>query len=194
MNVYDFDKTIIPYDSTQTFFRYLLKRQPSLLVHLPKMGLAFIRYSLKQITKTQMKNVMYEVLPKVIDLNQVVTDFWSTRQNDIQSWYLNQKKDDDIIISASPSFLIQLMCDLLGVHLIASEIDLTTGWHQGENCYGGEKPLRFAKEFDLEDIEQFYSDSYSDTPMAIHAKEAYLVKGSQITPWDFRKKYSSYEH
>ena len=194
MNVYDFDKTIIPYDSTQAFFRYLIKRQPSILFHLPKMGFAFIRYSLKQITKTQMKNVMYEVLPKVKDLNQVVNDFWSTRQNDIHTWYLNQKRNDDIIISASPSFLIKPMCEFLEVNLIASEIDLNTGHHIGENCYGNEKPLRFEKEYDLENIQAFYSDSYSDTPMAIHAKEAYLVTGEIITPWDFRKKYRSYEH
>lgn len=193
MNVYDFDKTIIPYDSTQAFFRYLIKRQPSLMLHLPKMGLAFIRYKLNQITKTQMKDIMYEVYPKTNKLSQAVIDFWSTRQNDIQTWYLNQKKSDDIIISASPSFLLKPICDLLGVHLIASEIDLNTGLHQGDNCYGSEKPLRFAKEFDLELIDIFYSDSYSDTPMAIHAKEAYFVKGNQITAWDFRKKYSFYE-
>jgi phosphatidylglycerophosphatase C len=194
MNVYDFDKTIIPYDSTQAFFRYLIKRKPSILLHLPKMGFAFIRYGLKQITKTQMKNIMYEVLPKVGNLNQIVLDFWSTRQNDIHTWYLNQKRNDDIIISASPSFLIKPMCEVLGVNLIASEIDLNTGHHIGENCYGNEKPLRFEKEYDLEDIQAFYSDSYSDTPMAIHAKEAYLVTGENITPWDFRKKYRSYEH
>jgi HAD superfamily phosphoserine phosphatase-like hydrolase len=194
MNVYDFDKTIIPYDSTQAFFRFLFRKHPKLIVHTPKMMVAALKYVLKQSSKTQMKNVMYEALLMIDHLDEEVRLFWKGRIQDIQPWYLNQKTTEDVIISASPSFLLDPVCKHLNVHLIASNIDLTTGHHLSENCYGPEKPIRFAKEFSLDDIEAFYSDSYSDTPMAIHAKEAYIVKDSEIKPWDFRKKYSSYEH
>ncbi|MBF1089242.1 MAG: haloacid dehalogenase-like hydrolase, partial [Solobacterium sp.] len=33
-------------------------------------------------------------------------------------------------------------------------------------------------------IENFYSDSYSDTPLARIAENAYLVKGDNLLPWD----------
>ena len=32
-------------------------------------------------------------------------------------------------------------------------------------------------------IDKFYSDSLSDTPLAELARAAFLVKGSQILPW-----------
>jgi phosphatidylglycerophosphatase C len=194
MNVYDFDKTIISYDSTQAFFRFLFRRHPKLILHVPKMAFAALRYSLKQTNKTKMKDVMYQVFLKVDHLEEEVKDFWKDRIQDIHPWYLNQKSENDVIISASPSFLLDPVCKHLNVHLIASTIDLSSGKHIGENCYGAEKPLRFAKEWSLDDIDAFYSDSYSDTPMAIHSKEAFIVKGTEIKPWDFRKKYSSYEH
>lgn len=194
MNVYDFDKTIIPYDSTQAFFRFLFKRHPKLFIHLPTMGIAALKYSLKRISKTEMKDVMYQVFTKIERLDDEVSEFWKSRHSDIHEWYLKQKKEDDVIISASPSFLLQPICDELKVTLIASEVDLKTGLNLKENCYGAEKPIRFSEHYNLNDIDAFYSDSYSDTPMAVHAKEAYLVKNTTITPWDFRKKYRSYEH
>lgn len=194
MNVYDFDKTILPYDSTQAFFRMLFLKYPRLWLHLPSMGIAALKYGVKAISKTEMKNVMYQIFTKIDQLDEEVKLFWKDREHHIHSWYLSQKRSDDVIISASPSFLLQPICEKLEVHLIASEIDLTNGHHIGENCYGKEKPLRFAHEFNLDDIDAFYSDSYSDTPMAVHAKQAYLVKGVEIKPWDFRKKYNSYEH
>ena len=36
MNVYDFDGTIYDGDSTVDFFLHALKRNPSVLLHLPK--------------------------------------------------------------------------------------------------------------------------------------------------------------
>lgn len=194
MNVYDFDKTILPYDSTQAFFRMLFRKYPKLWLNLPTMGIAAIKYKLGYINKTEMKNIMYQSLTQLPNLDAEVAVFWAKRRNHIQSWYLAQKQNDDVIISASPTFLLKPICELLNVRLIASQVDVHTGKHQGKNCYGSEKPVRFAKEFSLETIDAFYSDSYSDTPMAVHAKNAYLVKGTKILPWDFKKKYNSYEH
>ena len=36
VNVYDFDKTILPYDSTEAFFRHCLRRYPRVL--FPALG------------------------------------------------------------------------------------------------------------------------------------------------------------
>lgn len=194
MNVYDFDKTILPYDSTQAFFRMIFKKYPLLWLNLPKMGIAAIKYKLRYITKTEMKNMMYQSLTQLHNLDAEVEYFWKKHQPHIQSWYLAQKQSNDVIISASPDFLLRPLCNQLNVQLIASRVDVLTGKHIGKNCFGSEKPIRFAIEYNLADIDNFYSDSYSDNPMAVHAKCAYLVKGSKILPWDFRKKYNSYEH
>lgn len=35
-------------------------------------------------------------------------------------------------------------------------------------------------------IDEFYSDSHSDDPLARLAKQAFLVKGEKLTPWEFK--------
>ena len=102
---------------------------------------------------------------------------------------MEQKKTDDVIISASPEFLLSPVCKKLGLkYLIASRVDKNTGKYNGINCHGKEKVRRFYEEFGETDVEEFYSDSYSDTPMAEIANKAFMVKKDEITPWDFEKK------
>ena len=58
------------------------------------------------------------------------------------------------------------------------------GIYSGLNCHGEEKVRRYREVFDDTKIENFYSDSYSDTPLARIAENAYLVKGDNLLPWD----------
>ena len=71
----------------------------------------------------------------------------------------------------------------MGVALLGSVVDPKTGRNMKENCYGSEKVVRFLNKYPNHKIEQFYSDSYSDDPLAQLAQESYLVKGTEITPW-----------
>ena len=68
-------------------------------------------------------------------------------------------------------------------HLIASEVDSNTGKFLSENCYGAEKVSRLKKYTANSEIDKFYSDSYSDDPLAKLAKESYLVKGNKLKKW-----------
>ena len=73
----------------------------------------------------------------------------------------------------------------LGIkHLIASNVDPSTGKYIGENCHGKEKVRRFREEFGEAQIDAFYSDSHSDDPMAETAKKAFLIKGEEILDWE----------
>ena len=49
-----------------------------------------------------------------------------------------------------------------------------------------EKVRRFYEEFPDGKIDEFYSDSYSDTPLAEIAKTAYMVDGSNISQWLYK--------
>ena len=95
-----------------------------------------------------------------------------------------QQREDDVIISASPEFLLKPICIRLGIsNLMASVVDKRTGMYLGINCHGEEKVRRFYKKFNQE-IDEFYSDSFSDAPLANIAKKAYLVDGDILIPWD----------
>ena len=191
MNVFDFDKTIYNGDSTADFCLWLIKRYPSVsLDFISNLGVV-LRYKRGKISKTEMKENLYKCLRRVPDMDAELALFWDKHMKNIEKWYLDIKREDDVIISASPEFLLTECCKRLGIkHLMASRVDSRTGKYDGLNCYGAEKPKRFDEYFgasEREKIEAFYSDSYSDAPLAVIAKNAYLIKGHNPTTWDHSK-------
>ncbi|WZU01589.1 hypothetical protein MGH68_19720 [Erysipelothrix sp. D19-032] len=76
-----------------------------------------------------------------------------------------------------------IVVEELGLSLIASRVDKYTGAHDGENCYVLQKVRRMRELYDLSEMESFYSDSYSDDPLAQYAKASYFVVGNDIKPW-----------
>jgi phosphoserine phosphatase len=58
-----------------------------------------------------------------------------------------------------------------------------TGKIHGLNCHDEEKVRRFRLEVPEGHIENFYSDSLSDTPLAKLADRAWLVKKGKLSPW-----------
>lgn len=185
MNSYDFDKTIYKNDSSTDFYLYCLCHYKKIFLRLPRQLGAFLKhYVFHTITKTQMKEIFYEYFQDIPDMDKALSNFWSKNLHKIKDFYKKQQKTDDVIISASPEFFLEPACNMLGIrHLIASPVDAKTGKHAGENCHGKEKVRRFRMLFPDASVEEFYSDSYSDTPMAELAEKAYLVKGDKITNW-----------
>ncbi|MBR6523011.1 MAG: haloacid dehalogenase-like hydrolase [Clostridia bacterium] len=185
MNVYDFDETIYHGDSTRDFYFFCLKNYPQVAKYLPMQGWYAIWFGLKVMPKTQFKEKFYSFLKTIPDIDGAVEVFWRSHEKNLKEWYIAQKKDDDLIISASPEFLLAPICGKLGIKVIASRVDKKSGKTEGENCWGEEKVKRFNAAGGGE-IDEFYSDSYSDTPLALLAKKAFLVKGDKII--DFDKK------
>lgn len=188
MNVYDFDKTIYDGDSTADFYLFCLKRHSRILLLTPSLFGAFLRfYVFKKGTKTQFKETMYRFL-RCCDTDKDVADFWTGHKEKLKPFYSAQQQPDDVIISASPEFLLQPICRELGVALMASRVDPKTGRYDGINCHGKEKVRRFYEVYPDGEIDDFYSDSYSDSPLAEIARRAYLVKGNTLKDWDKKKR------
>lgn len=184
MNIYDFDETIYDSDSTKDFYFYCLKKYPKMLLTVPRMVWGFFLYTLGVIPKTRAKEIMYRFLLHVPDVDVALKDFWDINESKIKPWYKNRQKEDDIIISASPEFLLEPICKRLGIkHLMASRVDKKTGVYTGENCWGEEKVNRFYEKFPDAHCEEFYSDSLSDSPLANIADTAMIIKGDILVPW-----------
>lgn len=188
MNVYDFDNTIYNGDSTFDFYLFCMKRHKKILTLVPDLFVAWVKYYVLHIgTKTQFKESMYKFL-RYCDADNDVKDFWQIHNKNIKNWYLEQRKDDDVIISASPEFLLYPLKDIYGFDVIASKVDKEEGKYEGINCYYDEKVKRFRQEYPDGNIECFYSDHYSDEPLAKMADKAYIVDGDKILNWDFYKR------
>lgn len=187
MNVYDFDKTIYNGDSTADFYLFALKRHKKIITLAPSLLGSVMRfYVFKKGTKTEFKQVMYRFL-RYCDIDRDIADFWAVNRNKIKQYYLKQKREDDVIISASPEFLLEPIINELNIGtLMASKVDKHTGVYDGINCHGKEKVRRFYEAFPGCKIDEFYSDSYSDTPLAEIAEKAYIVKGEDFSEWEFK--------
>jgi len=183
VNVYDWDKTIFPVDSTAAFCLWCARRYPRVALHFAAVTPKLPAFLSGKLPKTRFKERLYGFLRYIPDIDAEVRAFWDENFPRINPWYLNQARPDDIVISASPEFLVGAATERLGVRLLASRVDKHTGETTGENCWGAEKVARLREAYPDVTIASFYSDSYSDDPLAQLADHAYLVKGSELLPW-----------
>ena len=194
MNVYDFDNTIFSKDSSEAFCLYCLRRVPRLVIQpfIPKI-LKTLQYGFagKQADASPLKEQLFALLGSLPDPHGMVSDFWEKNFSLIRPWYLTQARSDDVVISASPDFLLRPVAERLGVSLIATPMDPFSGRILGRNCHDVEKVRRFREEYPDFEIDDFYSDSLSDTPLASIAPRAFLVKEDVFTPWPFERKNRS---
>lgn len=185
MNIYDFDKTIYKNDSTADFYFYCLKKHPKIIMWLPYQAFVFFLYIIGLYTKTQFKQRFYKFFKSIKDIESEVVAFWDKNQIGIKEWYKENHRDDDVVISASPDFLLKTICERLGINtLIASKVDPKSGKYDGENCWGEEKVLRLKNELGDISVDKFYSDSLSDSPLAEIAAESYIVLGDTLVEWN----------
>lgn len=186
MNVYDFDKTIYDGDSTVDFYKFCIRRSPGLLRYTFRQGAGLVLYALGIYDKTRLKECFFSFLRGVRQPERMVRAFWDVHIDKIQPWYIRQMQADDVIISASPAFLLQEAMRRVGsATVIASVVDISTGRYTGTNCYGQEKVRRFTELYPDGVIHAFYSDSLSDAPLGRMAQESFLVKGDTLclTNW-----------
>ena len=184
MNVYDFDNTIYSGDSTKDFCRFCMRWHLSAVWRIAVSSPAIFGYMTGKLTKTETKQRLYSFLRTLSDVDRDVSEFWKQNEYKISPWYREKKTPDDVVISASPEFLLKPVCEKLGIEtLIASRVDKNTGIYDGLNCHGEEKLKRYRQVFGDREISEFYSDSLSDAPLAEIAQKAFLVEMNRIMPW-----------
>ena len=123
-------------------------------------------------------------LTMIDDFDEQIKQYWNKNEKKIAAWYLAQKKADDLIISASPVCIIQPITDRLGVNCIATEYDREFGVFLNNMMYAKEK-AKYIMDHGFPVIENFYSDSLADTPLALCAEKAHFVtkKATTVTDW-----------
>lgn len=180
MNGYDFDKTIIKGNSVKRFSDYCFLRLPYLWPLILVYFFASILYILRIIKKDGFLRVLEFFVVLVPHREKMVKRFWDKNIKHVKQWYWDVRRDDDIVISASPAYLIEEICSRLGVRCIASAVG-KRGLVVGKHCYAEEKVTRYRAQYGDTPLATFYSDSMSDAPMFCLAAEGYFVKGDEIT-------------
>lgn len=185
MNVYDFDGTIFPSDCTIGFCLWCMNRHPKLwFTFFPKALKFLILRKTGKIPEYLMQRKFFGYLTLINDFDTQIERYWDKNEQKIAAWYLAQKRPDDLIISASPTCIIEPIVNRLGVNYMATDFDREYGVFVNNMMYAKEK-AKYIFDHGFPMIENFYSDSLSDTPLALCAEKAYLVtnRATTVTDW-----------
>lgn len=183
--LYDFDGTIYDGDSTLHFFIYCFKKGYLKISHIIKVIFKIVAYKLKYISVTEAKEAAFAFLNNIPDIETEINEFWDQHRHKLKDFYLKKNHRQDVIISASPFFLLKPICDELKVKdLIASDVDSKTGKFDKPNCRGKQKVIEFGKKYPKAKILEMYSDSEHDKPLLDIAEKSFMVKKDKI--YDYR--------
>lgn len=143
-DLYDFDKTVYPYDSETVFLFYCVLHRPYLVLLGPWLLLNLILFFLG--CGDSFKGRCFSFL-RFIDGEKLVKQFWSKQKKNIYPIFEQERRERPIVVcSASPEFLLKPICEEYGVHtLIATDMNPKTGKINGFNCKDKQKPLRLAE-------------------------------------------------
>lgn len=189
IDVLDFDETLYEKDSAKEFFWYCFKAKKTIIKYIPGIIIYFILYYLGVFSKEKVKEYYFKFLKDFDNIDEIISHFWDENKKYIRFDIIESCKNEVVVISASPLFLIEDICIESGARrVIASDVDKKTGKYRSSNCKGEEKINRLNEVYKNYKIVKFYSDSYSDTPLALIASEAYMVDGKKKVKWDFSHK------
>lgn len=150
----------------------------------PKAIVNLILRKFGKLSEAQMQLKFFRYLTLIDDFDDQIELYWDKNEKNIAAWYLAQKKPDDLIISASPDCIIGPIAKRLGVSFMASEFDREFGVFTNNLMYAREK-AKYIFDHGFPKIDNFYSDSLADTPLALCAEKAYLVKNNASTVVDW---------
>ena len=185
MNVYDFDGTIFPSDCSIGFCFWCMNHHPKLwFAFFPKAIRVVVLNKMGRMPEYLKQRSFFGYLTMIDDFDVQIERYWDKNEKKIASWYLAQKKPDDLIISASPACIIGPIAKRLNVNFIATEYDREYGVFLNNLMYAKEK-AKYIFDHGFPLIENFYSDSLADTPLALCAERAHLVtnKASSVIDW-----------
>lgn len=185
MNVYDFDNTIYNGESAIDFFVYFLKRDPKLLLYVPKVVRALARYKMRRISideaLSEYGTLVEEYCRSTENLDEHIRNFWDKNIRKIKPFYYGIRNDDDVILSAGFDVVLAEMGRRMNIkNIVATETD-RENFRIVNFCFRENKVKAFKKHYPDAVIENFYTDSLNDQPIIDLAENAYLVKGNKIT-------------
>ena len=184
MNVYDFDNTIYRGESGVDLFLGYLKKDPRLLVKLPWAVSCILKYKAGKISLDDVMDkyagIVEEFAQSIEDIESDVIDFWDKNSSKIKPFYLKQRQDDDIIISACLDVVLEEICRRMNIkNYVGSKTDLEN-MKLVNFCFRENKVKAFKEKFPDAEIDNFYTDSLNDQPMIDLARNAFLVKGDRL--------------
>lgn len=186
VDIYDFDKTAVPYDSAMRYSLWCLVHRPYLFLLLPWQLFWSLLAFLRIIPVSLYKRICFRYVT-FINTEKTVKGFWDKHQKDVYPFFLPENRNADrkcVLISASPEFLISEIASRMNVdYCIATPHDLKTGRLLGKVCRRDEKVNRFRQLLQTAEVCDVYSDSLRHDKYIFElGKRRFLARKGNLIP------------
>lgn len=188
IKVYDFDKTLT-YDDTTLMFLYFCCNFLKTNKSMKKILVLFfaVLHKFKFLSNTEFKALSFGLVFKgrskqvISDISRAFSEEKNNIFNNLGNKVIAGSGKSQYVITASPECYVQMFFKNLIVIGTVFHFD-SDGIYAGikRNCFGSEKVIAI-QERGISEINQFYTDSYSDRPMMEISDHIFLVKGDRIT-------------
>lgn len=184
MKVFDFDNTIYRGESPVDFCFYMIRENKKIIRYVPTIIFSLIGYKLHLMKKEKLESLTNEFLENVMDdpdsLSDSVRRFWETHYHKLDLNILRLIEPDDVIITASPTFIMNGVSGKLRTNnILGTEIDLQkkrlTWYNFGEN-----KVERYRSIYGYRHIDAVYTDSFYDEYLMGISREVYIVRHGNV--------------
>lgn len=193
--IFDVDFTLTKRETLLEFYRFMIKRDPKLLMKIPSIIFSGAMYAFKlsPLKDTKEKFISFIDGIKEEDMQQHVKEFYEKRLSRILYKdaidTIRKRKEEGFrvyLISASAEFYLRELYNIKEVDkVIGTRFICESGIHkskiQGENCKGEEKVKRLMEELKKDNIQvdfknsYMYSDSLADLPLFNLVGNPYLI-------------------
>ncbi|WP_139904141.1 HAD-IB family hydrolase [Clostridium thermarum] len=195
LGIFDIDYTITSKETLVEFYKFMLKKKPRLLKHLPSTLGHGLLYVTKRIELKEAKQAFLSFVSGIHEdeMNKLVSEFYEKRlckifYSDAIDMIKKLKAEGCLIylISASAEFYLKEFYRIPEVDMVIGtrykvNDKLHTCTMEGENCKGEEKVKRLMQDLQEKKLDidfknsYMFSDSLSDLPMLNLVGNPYLI-------------------
>ena len=184
MKVFDFDNTIYRGESSIDFSIFMIRKNKRIILYLPTIFISLVKYKLCLVNKVKLEKTINDFLKVMIkdkrETFRTIAEFWSKNEHKLDKKILNIIKHDDVIMTASPSFLVHGIQKRLNTrNIICTEVDPDkremTYFNFGEN-----KLRRFKELYGDRKIDCLFTDSYNDKAIMDISEKVFMVRKGHI--------------
>lgn len=197
VDIYDFDKTAIPYDSALHYWYWSMLHCPWTLVLLPfQLFWGFLMVT-KILPVPKFKKIAFNFV-RLVNTEKTVKKYWDKHEKDIYDFFKPENRDPSrktVLISASPDFLIEEIARRMKIdYCIASPHSKDNGHLLGKVCRKEEKVRRLNEILPNVEVENVFSDSLDhDRHIFALGKHCYLANKGKLTEIDFTKEIAAFD-
>lgn len=180
MKVFDFDNTLYRGESSIDLSFYMIRHDRRILLYVPTILVSLVRYKLCLMKKDEMERIINDFFGGVMrdtgDPSGFVRSFWETHADRLNRKMLALVGPGDVIMTASPSFLLDgIRTELNTDRILCTEVDPVRKKITWFN-FGDNKVRRFRDLYGDRMIDVFYTDSYNDRALMEISRKVYIVR------------------